>query len=134
MSRTKNAKPGRILFVGSGPGNPDLLTVRGMEVLVKYLGYKPRLWLELICGAVIIVFLGFLVVEGIRLTLLNRERIFGDSTLSYAWVTAAVPVGCALLAASIAYNMAEAWRRQRDQFLVYTRSAAEQENPEVLEL
>lgn len=35
MSRTKNAKPGRILFVGSGPGNPDLLTVRGMEVLVN---------------------------------------------------------------------------------------------------
>ena len=106
----------------------------GMEVLVKYLGYKQRLWLELICGAIIIVFLGFLVVEGIRLTILNKERIFGDSTLSYAWVTSAVPVGCALLAASIAYNMAEAWRRQRDRFLVYTRSASEQGNPEVLEL
>ncbi|MEZ5210348.1 bifunctional uroporphyrinogen-III C-methyltransferase/uroporphyrinogen-III synthase [Gordonia sp. (in: high G+C Gram-positive bacteria)] len=35
MSRTKNANPGRILFVGSGPGNPDLLTVRGKEVLVN---------------------------------------------------------------------------------------------------
>ncbi|AVM01706.1 bifunctional uroporphyrinogen-III C-methyltransferase/uroporphyrinogen-III synthase [Gordonia iterans] len=34
MSRTKNANPGRILFVGSGPGNPDLLTVRAKEVLV----------------------------------------------------------------------------------------------------
>ena len=89
-------------------------------LLVKYLGYKPRLWLELICGAIIIVFLGFLVVEGIRLTILNKERIFGDSTLSYAWVTSAVPVGCALLAASIAYNMLDAWRRRRDQLLVYT--------------
>ena len=106
----------------------------GMEVLGKYLGYKPRLWLELICGAIIIVFLGILVVEGIRLTILNKERIFGDSTLSYAWVTSAVPVGCALLAASVAYNMAEAWRRRRDQLLVYTRTAAEQGNPEVLEL
>ena len=106
----------------------------GMEVLVKYLGYKPRLWLELICGAIIIVFLGFLVVEGVRLTLLNKERIFGDSTLSYAWVTSAVPVGCALLAGSIAYNMLEAWRRRGDQLLVYTRAAAEQNNPEVLEL
>ncbi|MFT4086805.1 MAG: bifunctional uroporphyrinogen-III C-methyltransferase/uroporphyrinogen-III synthase [Gordonia sp. (in: high G+C Gram-positive bacteria)] len=35
MSRTKNANPGRILFVGSGPGNPDLLTVRAQEVLVN---------------------------------------------------------------------------------------------------
>lgn len=33
MSRTKTS-PGRILFVGSGPGNPDLLTVRAQEVLV----------------------------------------------------------------------------------------------------
>ena len=107
----------------------------GMEVLVKYLNYKPRLWLELICGGIIIVFLGILVVEGVKLTILNKERIFGDSTLSYAWVTSAVPVGCALLAGSIAYNMLEAWRRQRDKFLVYTRSATEQgSNPEVLEL
>ena len=106
----------------------------GMEVLVKYLGYKPRLWLELICGAIIIVFLGILVVEGIRLTILNKERIFGDSTLSYAWVTSAVPVGCALLAGTVAYNMIQAWRRQRDKLLVYTRTAAEQGNPEVLEL
>jgi TRAP-type C4-dicarboxylate transport system permease small subunit len=106
----------------------------GMEVLVKYLGYTPRLWLELICGAIIIVFLGFLVVEGTRLTLLNRERIFGDSTLSYAWVTSAVPVGCALLAGSIAYNMGQAWRRRRERLLVYTRTGAEAANPEVLEL
>ncbi|MCF8570045.1 bifunctional uroporphyrinogen-III C-methyltransferase/uroporphyrinogen-III synthase [Gordonia sp. HY002] len=35
MSRTKNAKPGRILFVGSGPGNPDLLTVRAQNILVN---------------------------------------------------------------------------------------------------
>ncbi|GAC56856.1 uroporphyrinogen-III methyltransferase/uroporphyrinogen-III synthase [Gordonia hirsuta DSM 44140 = NBRC 16056] len=35
MSRTKKANPGRILFVGSGPGNPDLLTVRALEVLVN---------------------------------------------------------------------------------------------------
>lgn len=35
MSRTKNANPGRILFVGSGPGNPDLLTVRAQQVLVN---------------------------------------------------------------------------------------------------
>ena len=33
MSRTKKASPGRILFVGSGPGNPALLTVRARDAL-----------------------------------------------------------------------------------------------------
>ena len=33
MSRTKKASPGRILFVGSGPGDPDLLTVRARGVI-----------------------------------------------------------------------------------------------------
>ena len=30
-----NSTPGRILFVGAGPGNPDLLTVRAREVLTS---------------------------------------------------------------------------------------------------
>ncbi|MFW0785996.1 bifunctional uroporphyrinogen-III C-methyltransferase/uroporphyrinogen-III synthase [Gordonia sp. CPCC 206044] len=33
MSRTKKVNPGRILFVGSGPGDPDLLTVRARNVI-----------------------------------------------------------------------------------------------------
>src|SRR5690606_25045727 len=65
----------------------------GMEVLVKHLGYKRQFWLEMACSVLVLVFLGILVVEGIKLTLLNIERTFGDSTLSYSWVTAAVPVG-----------------------------------------
>ncbi|MDL9936108.1 bifunctional uroporphyrinogen-III C-methyltransferase/uroporphyrinogen-III synthase [Gordonia sp. ABSL1-1] len=35
MSRTKKANPGRILFVGSGPGDPDLLTVRARTVIAN---------------------------------------------------------------------------------------------------
>lgn len=33
MSRVTKKNPGRILFVGSGPGDPALLTVRAREVL-----------------------------------------------------------------------------------------------------
>ncbi|NMO03903.1 bifunctional uroporphyrinogen-III C-methyltransferase/uroporphyrinogen-III synthase [Gordonia sp. TBRC 11910] len=33
MSRTKKATPGRILFVGAGPGDPELLTVRARDVI-----------------------------------------------------------------------------------------------------
>ncbi|WP_348235187.1 SAM-dependent methyltransferase, partial [Salmonella enterica] len=33
MSRVRKHNPGRILFVGSGPGDPALLTVRARDVL-----------------------------------------------------------------------------------------------------
>jgi TRAP-type C4-dicarboxylate transport system permease small subunit len=106
----------------------------GMEMLVKHIGYRPQLWLELICSAIVLVFLGVLVVEGVKLTLLNSERTFGDSGLSYAWVTAAVPVGCAILGISLGYNMVDAWRRRRQGVLVYTRTAVDRNAPEILEL
>ncbi len=108
----------------------------GMEVLVKYLSPPHRLWLEMFCSVVTLGFLGVLVVLGFQLAWLNRERTFGDSTLSYAWVTVAVPVGCALLAASLIYNMIIAWR-ERDIAggkLVYTRVASDRDAPEILEL
>lgn len=106
----------------------------GMEVLTKYLPYAPRLWLELVCSTITLAFLGVLVVLGVQLAWLNRERIFGDSTLSYAWVTSAVPVGCALLAISLIFNMVRAWQGRDKGKLVYTRTAADKDAPVVLEL
>ncbi|MBA3517619.1 MAG: TRAP transporter small permease [Rhizobiales bacterium] len=106
----------------------------GMEVLAKHFGYERRLWVELICSAIVLVFLAILAVEGFNLTLLNRERTFGDSTLSYAWVTAAVPVGCILVGIALAWNIADAWRRREQGALVYTRTRADKDAPPVLEL
>lgn len=106
----------------------------GMEVLVKRIGYRRQFWLEMACAVVVLVFLGMLAVEGFKLTLMNSERTFGDSTLSYAWVTAAVPVGCILLGASLAANMVDAWRRRAEGALVYTHTAADGEAAPALEL
>jgi TRAP-type transport system small permease protein len=106
----------------------------GMEVLVKYLPYIQRLWLELFCSVLTLGMLGLLVWLGFQLAWLNRERTFGDSSLSYAWVTAAVPVGCGLLAASLIYNMVKAWQGRAEGKLVYTRTATDRDAPEVLEL
>jgi TRAP-type C4-dicarboxylate transport system permease small subunit len=106
----------------------------GMEVLVKYLGYRRHLWLEMVCGVIILAFLGVLAVEGYKLTMMNRERTFGDSTLSYAWVTAAVPAGCLLIGLSLIHNMVDAWRRRAQGVLVYTRTAVDRDAPPPLEL
>jgi len=97
----------------------------GMEVLVGRLGYRPRFWMELACTAIIIAFLLVIVVEGWNLTWLNRERTFGDSTLSYAWVTVSVPVGCLLLTATLIYNTIRAFRGRAEHLLIYNRTQAE---------
>lgn len=106
----------------------------GMEVLVKYLPYAPRLWVELGCSALTLVFLGIISVLGFQLAWLNRARTFGDSTLSYAWVTTAVPVGCILLGVALIYNMVRAWQGRDRGRLVYTRTASDRDTPTVLEL
>ena len=105
----------------------------GMEVPVKYLPYKYRLWVELVCSVIVLAFLAVLAVKGYELTLLNVERTFGDSTLSYAWVTVAVPVGCVLIGVSLVDNMVKAWRRKQGA-LVYSRTAIDKDVPAPLEL
>ena len=43
------------------------------------------------------VFLATLVWYGVQLTRLNVERPMGDTDISYAWVTAAIPAGALLM-------------------------------------
>ena len=59
--------------------------------------------------------------EGYKLTMLNKERIFGDSGISYGFVTIAVPVGCILLSAVIIANAVQALRDPQGRTLVFAR-------------
>jgi len=105
----------------------------GIDYLVRRLSRRHQFALECLISAVILVFLVLLAVEGYKLTLLNRQRLFGDSGLSYAWVTAAVPVGCAMIGAALIGNLAKAWPRRGDgHTLVYSRS--ETETPVAMDL
>ena len=106
----------------------------GMEVPVKYLPYKYHLWVEMVCSVIVLAFLAVLAVKGYELTLLNVERTFGDSELSYAWVTAAVPVGCVLIGVLARHNMVKAWQRRKQGALVYSRTAIDKDVPPPLEL
>lgn len=69
----------------------------GVEVFYNRFPTVIQQFLEIGFALISIGFLGFLVVKGIELTQMNTERTFSDSSLSYSYVTAAVPVGSALL-------------------------------------
>jgi TRAP-type transport system small permease protein len=94
----------------------------GIDLIVRHLPPRYRLTLELALSVVILVFLTLLAIEGTKLALQNVQRTFGDSGISYAWVTMAVPVGCALIGSSLVYNMVHAWRGRREGSLVYSRA------------
>jgi TRAP-type C4-dicarboxylate transport system permease small subunit len=94
----------------------------GIDVLVRHLPPALRLRLEVALTIVVLIFLGLLAHEGYKLTMLNRQRLFGDSGLSYAWVTASVPIGCLMIAAALVNNLVRALSAGRGGAeLVYSR-------------
>lgn len=76
-----------------------------VDYAIKWLPRTPRWILEIINGLMILGFLVTLALAGYRLTMLNWQRIYGDSGLSYAWVTIAIPVGCAIMAIDVIAHM-----------------------------
>ncbi|WP_227010653.1 TRAP transporter small permease [Pelagibius marinus] len=94
----------------------------GIDLLIQACDHRRRLVLDLVLGVLVVVFLGVLAVEGVKLTLLNTERLFGDSGIPYAFVTIAVPVGCVFLAFTVIANALEAIRRRGEgRLLVFGR-------------
>ncbi|PLW75724.1 TRAP transporter small permease [Cohaesibacter celericrescens] len=95
----------------------------GVDYLVRLFPYAARRLIETAMALLFVAFLLLLAREGYKLTMLNWQRIFGDSGLSYAWVTIAVPVGSMLLSISIVSNLVQSWRSgPEDQRLVFTRT------------
>lgn len=76
-----------------------------IDILVRMLPREARRLLALLWLTVIAAFLAVLVYYGVQLTLLNVERPMGDIDLSYAWVTAALPVGALMMLISVARKM-----------------------------
>ena len=69
----------------------------GVDFFVRRLPRSVQNGLDICFRLLILAFLGAIVWYGIDLTMLNVERRFSDTDLSYAWVTVAVPVGSFLL-------------------------------------
>src|SRR3546814_17110454 len=82
----------------------------GIDYLVRRLPGRARVVVDLALAAVCLAFLGVMAVMGYRLTLLNIERLFGDSSIPYALVTIAVPAGCILLGLTLMQQALEIGR------------------------
>jgi TRAP-type C4-dicarboxylate transport system permease small subunit len=94
----------------------------GVDLLIRRAGHRTRLWVETVLAAVVVAFLLTLAKVGVDLTLLNKERLFGDSGIPYAFVTISVPVGAVFLALTVLANTREAWKERGTGKLIFTRT------------
>lgn len=102
----------------------------GIDYFSRRLPPRAHATLDLLLALVVLAFLLTMAVMGYRLTMLNLERQFGDSGISYAFVTGAVPVGCLLMAFTL---LGQAWRAvlrlRRSPRPIFTLSMAEETVP-----
>lgn len=89
-----------------------LKTHIGVDLFVRALPRSLRHWIELALAVLTLAFLITLAVSGYKLTVLNWQRVYGDSGISYAWVTAAVPIGAAMLAITLVGHIVGSLRTQ----------------------
>ncbi|MBL4811797.1 MAG: TRAP transporter small permease [Rhodobacteraceae bacterium] len=102
----------------------------GVDLLIRMLGMRQRLWVESAIAVLTLAFFAVLTYQGYMLTLLNLEREFGNSGLSYGWVTIAVPAGCIMLSISILVNLFDAWTSNGTR-LVFSRTASDSHRSEL---
>lgn len=101
----------------------------GVDILIRKLPYLPRLMVETAVTLLVLGFLTLLAIEGTKLTILNSQRVYGDSGLSYGFVTIAVPAGCLMLSVALLYNTAIAWLRRDGVTFIYSRPDSDMDAP-----
>lgn len=102
----------------------------GIDYLSKRMPPRIRAVLDIVLALVVLAFLVTMAVMGYRLTMLNLERQFGDSGISYAFVTGAVPAGCLLMALTLLGQVRRALARlARSPRPIFALAAAEETVP-----
>ena len=71
-----------------------------IDIVVRHFSTTTRKNLAIVWLIAIAAFLAMLTWYGTQLTLMNTERVLGDVGISYSWVTACIPTGCALMLAT----------------------------------
>jgi TRAP-type C4-dicarboxylate transport system permease small subunit len=87
-----------------------------IDIVVRMFPQRVQRALLIAHWTLIVAFLLTLVVLGTELTMLNVERPMGDTEISYAYVTAAVPIGSLLMAFTAMRQLVEFWRNPKLAF------------------
>jgi len=87
-----------------------------IDIVVRMFPQRVQRALLIAHWTVMVAFLATLVVLGTELTMLNVERPMGDTEISYAYVTAAVPIGALLMAFTAVRQLVEFWRNPKLAF------------------
>lgn len=122
----------QLLFVWASFIGADMaMRKRGLiavDLFVRWIPLRYRVYLDLVTALLIFAFLLALSYLGYKLVMLNLERQFGDSGISYAYVTAAVPIGCLLLAITLIGQIIEALRTAGgNPLLIFTPTRSKEE-------
>ncbi|MDD3656757.1 MAG: TRAP transporter small permease [Atribacterota bacterium] len=89
-----------------------------VEILVNRFPDKIKNYLTLLNYIIIIVFLFFLIVYGIKLCFITRFRAFqGIPGFSYTWVTLSIPIGCTSLLLTILLKIEHLIKSEKLQIL-----------------
>lgn len=83
----------------------------GIEVIIKYFPKKVQKYLDIIFKIIIIMFLLILVKYGYTMAITGAKRTITTLGISYAWVTASVPVGAVLMIISTLIRLKECWNK-----------------------
>ena len=81
-----------------------------IDIVVRYFPQRLQRALLIAHWLIIAAFLAALVVLGTQLTQMNVQRPMGDTEISYAWVTSAVPVGSLLMLITTIHQLTMFWR------------------------
>ncbi|WP_370677887.1 TRAP transporter small permease [Pleomorphomonas sp. PLEO] len=122
----------QLLFVWASFIGADMAMRRrgliAVDLFVRWIPTRYRVYLDIATGLLILAFLLTLSTLGYKLVMLNLERQFGDSGISYAYVTAAVPIGCLLLAITLSGQILQALRTATGSpVLIFTPIRSKQE-------
>lgn len=77
----------------------------GIDLIIRRFPKSVQKCLDIAFKVVMLVFLAVLVVNGFSYMVSGYKRMINTLNISYAWVTASVPVGSFLMIISVAINL-----------------------------
>ena len=82
----------------------------GIDLIVKHFPKAVQKGIDIAFKIVMLAFLAVLVVNGYSYVMTGYKRLITTLNMSYAWVTASVPVGSFLMIISVSQNLVRSIR------------------------